>query len=184
MVVRFADAWSMKDHLALLTSTLNRIEVENHGFEAAVMAAKGVRKRYGRVFFIGNGGSAAIASHMAIDFLNKAKVAAMAFNDAASLTCLANDHGYEQVFERPLVQHSQRGDLLFAISSSGKSKNILRPAMAFLSVGTVITLSGFAHDNPLRGVGNVNFYVPSDNYGIVETAHLAILHALLDRVAA
>ncbi len=174
----------MKGELALLAGTLSRVEVENAGFESAVIAAKNVRKRGGRVFFIGNGGSAAIASHMAIDWLNKAKIAAMSFNDGASLTCLANDHGYEQVFERPLLLHAQRDDLLFAISSSGRSKSILRPALGFMGTGTVITLSGFAPDNPLRKVGNINFYVPSDNYGIVETAHLSILHALLDRVAA
>jgi D-sedoheptulose 7-phosphate isomerase len=174
----------LRAEFSLLAAALNRVEVESAGFESAVISVRNVRKRNGRIFFIGNGGSAAIASHMAADWQNKAKVAAMAFNDGASLTCLANDHGYEQVFERPLLQHGQRGDLLFAISSSGRSKSILRPAMAFLGVGTVITLSGFAPDNPLRKVGNLNFYVPSDNYGIVETAHLAILHALLDRVAA
>ena len=81
-----------------------------------------------RLFFIGNGGSAAIASHMAADFAKNGGVPALAFNDGASLTCLANDYGYEQVFALPLRQHMRSGDCLIAISSSGKSVNILNAA--------------------------------------------------------
>jgi D-sedoheptulose 7-phosphate isomerase len=174
----------MKGFASLLASALDRTEVESVGFESVVTAAKAVRKRDGHIFFIGNGGSAAIASHMATDWLNKARIAAMCFNDGASLTCLANDHGYQNVFSHQMELQARQGDMLVAISSSGRSPSILQPSRLMRGTTTIVTLSGFDGDNPLRKLGNVNFYVPSDNYGIVETAHLAILHALLDRVCA
>lgn len=141
------------------------------------------RARKNRIFFIGNGGSAAIASHMAEDFLKSASFAAMCFNDGAQLTCLANDLGYERVFSIPLMAHGRVGDILVAISSSGSSRNILNALEAVKGLGlTVITLSGFDSDNPLRKRGHVNFYVPSMKYGVVEVAHLAILHLILDKI--
>ncbi len=120
---------------------------------------------------------------MAADWLKNGHVAAMCFNDSAALTCLSNDFGYESVFACPLVMHSKAGDLLFAISSSGRSNNIkFAISEARLSDVNVITLSGFNPNNPLRRSGDVNFYVPSNKYGVVEICHLAILHHLLDRL--
>jgi len=173
----------VRGFIKALRQSLEFVECEEDGFESAIAMAADVRSRQGRLFFIGNGGSAAIASHMAIDFLNKGRFAAMAFNDGASLTCLGNDHGYDQVFIRPFSAHVRNGDILFAVSSSGKSESVINPALHAGVVGaSVVTLSGFAPDNRLRSLGSVNFYVPSESYGVVETAHLAILHAILDRL--
>ncbi len=136
-----------------------------------------------RLFFIGNGGSAAIAGHMAADWSKAGGFRAQCFNDAPLVTCLANDTGYENVFAFGIHQYADAGDLLFAISSSGKSPSILNAVHAGNERGlTVITLSGFEAGNLLRAAGAVNFYVPSRQYGIVEVAHHAILHAILDRV--
>lgn len=147
-----------------------------------VSAAKYGRRRF---FFVGNGASASIASHMAADFLKTGGMKAQCFNDGALLTCLANDLGYEHCFDVPLGIHAQTGDLLFAISSSGVSRNIINAAQSANALGlVVITLSGFAPDNPLRKLGAVNFYVPSDRYGVVEVVHHAICHAILDEVVA
>lgn len=133
------------------------------------------------VFIIGNGGSAAIASHMAADFCKTAGWRARALNDPCTLTCLANDIGYVNVFAQQILHHARAGDMLIAVSSSGKSNNILRAVEAAHARNCiVVTLSGFAPDNPLRERGNLNFYVASDRYGIVEVAHHAILHAILD----
>jgi D-sedoheptulose 7-phosphate isomerase len=142
-----------------------------------------VKRDQARVFFIGNGGSAAIASHMAIDWMKNGGFAASAFNDSALLTCLSNDLGYEQVFALPLRRHASRGDLLIAISSSGQSANILAGVEVARNNGvTVITMSGFSPDNPLRRCGNLNFYVPNQLYGFVEISHLTLCHAVLDIV--
>lgn len=167
--------WLREFDCAVLDSDLS-------GFEPTIEVAKVVRARNGRVFFIGNGGSAAIASHMSIDWLNKGKFAAMAFNDGAALTCLGNDYGYHHVFNNQLRAHCRDGDMVFAISSSGNSQSIIVPALMAKGTATVVTLTGFAPDNMLRSMGDINFYVPSQSYGVVETAHLAILHAILDRL--
>ena len=143
-------------------------------------ARRTVRDRT-RIFFVGNGGSAGICSHMASDWLRNGGFASASLNDGATLTCLGNDLGFEQVFAKQLELHGRPGDLLIAISSSGNSANILRAAQtARAAKMTVITLSGFGKDNQLRRLGDLNFYVPSDRYGFVEISHLALCHAVLD----
>ncbi len=78
---------------------------------------------------------------------------------------------------------ADKGDILLAISSSGKSKNILLGVQAAESKEcSIISLSGFESNNPLRFLGNINFYVPSLEYGPVEVAHTAICHGILDAV--
>lgn len=133
------------------------------------------------LLFIGNGGSAGIASHLAIDFTKNGGMRALAFNDPAALTCLGNDFGYDQVFARQIAAHGRPGDLLVAISSSGRSANILNGVAAARRLGIgVVGLSGFGADNPLRRAGDINFYLPSGRYGFVEIGHLALAHMLLD----
>lgn len=138
-----------------------------------------------KVIFIGNGASAAIASHQAVDYWKNGGIRAVAFNDASLLTCISNDFGYPQVFEKPIEMFADAGDVLMAISSSGRSENILRGAEAAERVGCrVVTLSGLRPDNPLRHRGELNFYVPSDSYGYVEITHLAICHCIVDTIIA
>ncbi len=134
-----------------------------------------------KIMFIGNGGSMGIATHMAVDFSKAGGMRATAFGDGAVLTCLGNDIGYENVFARQIEWHGRAGDVLVAISSSGKSPNILNGVQAARSHrAKVVTFSGFQDDNPLRKAGDVNFYVRAMEYGFVEVAHQAILHAILD----
>jgi D-sedoheptulose 7-phosphate isomerase len=137
--------------------------------------------RGNKIMFVGNGGSAGISSHLAIDYSKNGGLRATAFNDPAALTCLSNDLGYEQVFAKQLELHLRPGDLLVAISSSGRSLNILNAVAVARSGGCrIATLSGFSADNELRHAGDINFYVESTEYGFVEIAHLAICHAVLD----
>ena len=134
-----------------------------------------------KLMFIGNGGSAAIASHMATDFTKNGNLRTVAFNDGSMLTCLGNDLGYENVFAKQIEMHARQGDFLVAISSSGRSANILKGVAAARTMGcAVLTLSGFQADNPLRRQGDVNMWVNSGEYGFVEIAHLALCHAVLD----
>jgi D-sedoheptulose 7-phosphate isomerase len=134
-----------------------------------------------KLIFVGNGGSAAIASHMATDYSKNGGIRSLAMNDSSMLTCLGNDLGYDRVFAKQIELHARSGDLLIAISSSGGSPNILNAVDAAKAAGcSIITLSGFKPDNPLRGKGEVNFYIASDRYGFVEIGHLTICHAILD----
>ena len=135
----------------------------------------------GKLMMVGNGGSAAIASHMVIDFSKNGGVPALAFNDPASLTCLANDLGYENVFSHQIKMLGQSQDLLFAISSSGRSPNILNAVTEARAIGIgVLTFSGFEENNPLRSMGDMNLYLHSNVYGFVEIGHLTLCHAILD----
>ncbi len=138
-----------------------------------------------KVMFIGNGASAAISSHMAADFSKNGNMRAMAFNDAPLLTAVSNDLGFQHVFERAMSMFADEGDVLFAISSSGRSENVLRGVQAARTKScTIITLSGFESNNPLCSLGDMNFYVPSQHYGPVEVLHHSICHSILDVIMA
>ena len=151
------------------------------GVSRGVEQILATHRKGGTVRFIGNGGSAAIASHQATDFIRTCKIAAHAPLDLSLLTCMGNDVGYENVFAEPLRVLGKEHDLLIAISSSGQSKNILNGVEVMRSKGaSIITLSGFKEDNPLRWLGDINFYVPSKSYRIVESAHLFICNWLLE----
>lgn len=163
-------------------------EAEALDFHDAMAAAAAiclaVKTQGKKLLFIGNGASAAIASHMATDFWKTGGIRAMAFNDIAGLTCIGNDCGYARVFEKPVAMFADPGDVLFAISSSGQSENILLAADAAQRAGCdVVTLSGFSPDNPLRRMGRLNFYVPMEAYGPVEVLHHGICHCILDITA-
>jgi D-sedoheptulose 7-phosphate isomerase len=153
----------------------------DEGCEWFRKAAHNTHDAGNKIIFIGNGGSAGIASHLAIDFSKNGGLRALAFNDPSALTCLGNDLGYENVFTKQLDFHARPGDLLIAISSSGRSPNILGAVkMARSRDCKVATFSGFTDVNELRRTGDVNFYVRSREYGFVEIAHLALCHAVLD----
>src|SRR3989344_8826745 len=112
-----------------------------------------------KLVFIGNGGSAAICSHMAIDFTNAGKMRAIDFNSGPLITCLANDYGFENFFAKAIEIHGRKDDIIMAISSSGKSKDILCGVEAGKNLGCqVVTLSGFNQDNPLFSMGDINIY--------------------------
>jgi len=136
------------------------------------------------VFIVGNGGSAAVASHAVTDFVNKGGLRASTLHDPALLTCMTNDYGYENAFARTLSTLAREGDVLIAISSSGQSVNIHNAVRRMKEIkGRTISLSGFQQDNPLRSLGDFNFWVDSDDYGFVEMGHLFLLHHIADRFA-
>ncbi len=152
--------------------------------DQAVALLLAVREAQRTLFLIGNGGSAAAVAHGAVDFLNKGRLRALTLDTPPLLTCMANDFGYEQGFARPLETLARPGDLLVAMSSSGRSPNILNGVAAMQRVGGgVLTLSGFDADNPLRRLGDINFWLDHTEYGLVEVGHQFILHHLSDRVA-
>ena len=122
---------------------------------------------------------------MATDFWKNAGIKAISFNDSVLLTCLSNDEGYKHVFEKSIQMFAHPADILIAISSSGRSENIIRGVDAMRQKGAkVITCTGFAQDNPLRPKGEINFYVPATHYGHVEVVHHALCHCLIDVIIA
>lgn len=137
----------------------------------------------GNVYLIGNGGSASVASHIANDLCNVAELRAASLLDHTALTCFANDYGYENVYSHRLQRIARPKDVLIAISSSGASENIVRASRTMRELGgIVISLSGFDPDNRLRTTGDVNMWVNSTDYGLVEIGHLFMLHHLVDHI--
>jgi D-sedoheptulose 7-phosphate isomerase len=154
------------------------------GVEKAARLIRRMRAAGKKIILIGNGASAAIASHEAADLLRACHIRACAFNDAPLITCLGNDLGFEHTFDYSIELMAKRGDILICISSSGASMNILYGAQKGRKAGCrIVTLSGFARDNPLRRLGDLNFYVDSSSYGKVEVIHLAVLHCISDFLA-
>jgi D-sedoheptulose 7-phosphate isomerase len=167
--------------------------VEASGSDGALAVADAIgraadliveRREAGALFvFAGNGASASMASHMAADSLKNGRMRAIAFTDGSLLTCLGNDLSFSEVFAEPIRRFGGAGDVFFAISSSGRSPNIVEAADAALALDMhVLTLTGFDAENPLRQRGELNFYVPSHEYGDVESVHAAIAHRILDTV--
>jgi len=155
------------------------------GIMAAVQILARVRENNGSVYVIGNGGSAAVASHAVIDLINVAKLRAFTLHEPSVLTCIVNDYGYENAYSRLLAHMARPGDALVAISSGGHSMNIRNAATQVVdNGGSVITLSGFSHDNPLRSLGDVNIWLDASDYGLVEIGHQFILHNISDRFGA
>lgn len=149
--------------------------------EALRLAFKLISETKGIVYVIGNGGSAGIASHFSTDLLKTLHIPSQTLYDSNLLTCLSNDLGYENVFSHPLKKLLKPSDLLVAISSSGKSLNIINAVQEALIQRTpVITLSGFLEENPLRQMGHLNFWIDRCDYGLVEMAHFFLLHTLVD----
>lgn len=173
-----------------LSSLLSLIEVTatsgesmslEEGMERAISTILSKKTDGRKIIVIGNGGSAAIASHMQNDLCKAVGVRSLVFNEAPLLSALANDLSYAAAFGVLVDLWAEKGDVLIAISSSGQSENIIRAVDAAKKKGcSVITLSGFKKDNPLRERGVINYYVPADQYGFVELGHSILTHYLSD----
>ena len=136
-----------------------------------------------KTIIAGNGGSAAIASHCALDFSKNALVRCVALTNPELVTALANDCGYETWVAKALELYADDGDVIILISSSGKSRNMLQAAdYARTRSLKLVTFTGFLPDNPLRSRGDLNVWVESRAYNIVEMVHHLWLLAVCDLI--
>ena len=104
-----------------------------------------------KVILVGNGGSAAMASHVSVDLTKMCKIRSVNFNEADLITCFSNDYGYENWVQKALSSYADKGDLLICISSSGESKNIINGAKFAKKIGCkVVTLTGFDKKNKVE----------------------------------
>ncbi len=180
------------EYLNQFSSVLNNtvatdsIQKENSlddSFQSINLLLKEVRSNRKNVYLIGNGGSSAIVSHGAIDFLNACGFKAHAITDNSLLTCMANDYGYENVFSQPFSTLLEKDDVVIAISSSGNSMNIVNACkMAKEKQAKVITFSGFKPENKLRASGDFNLWLNDNHYGRVEIGHSLLLHYITDNL--
>lgn len=160
-----------------------RISDYSKGIQILVDLFTKHKERGSQVFFIGNGGSSAIASHMTADFMKNGGMKTYSLYDNAVTTCMGNDYGYENIFSKPMSFLLREGDLVVAISSSGNSSNIINAIQTAKEVkAEVITLTGFEETNKAKQLGDINIYVPCKQYGIVESIHNLILQQIVDHI--
>jgi D-sedoheptulose 7-phosphate isomerase len=175
----------MKRYNTFFDSIASKVRgVEVPALDAITALVRGAFALKRKVILIGNGGSAAIASHVAVDLTKTAGIRAINFNEADLLTCFANDYGYERWVEKAIEAYADADDVAVMISSSGGSPNIVNGAQAARARHLrVVTLSGFEAENPLRALGDVNLWVDSRSYNVVEMVHQIWLLAVVERLA-
>jgi|ETNvirnome_2_300_1030623.scaffolds.fasta_scaffold05324_4 D-sedoheptulose 7-phosphate isomerase len=165
-----------------IKNSLDNEDVRN-SLEELCDHIKRTRKNGNTIFFAGNGASTTIASHGALDYMNQLAVPCIALNDPNMITCFSNDFGYENFMSRAIKLQAKEGDLVILISSSGKSKNTINAAIEAKSKGCkVVTFTGFGEDNPLKSNGDLNFWIDSARYNIVETVHMIWIVAACDMI--
>jgi D-sedoheptulose 7-phosphate isomerase len=172
----------LKKYLNKLSELM--IDYNHKDFLKIITILKQIKKNKKKVILVGNGGSAAMASHVSVDLTKMCKIRAINFNEADLLTCFSNDYGYENWVQKALSSYADRGDLLICISSSGQSKNIINAARFAKKMGCkVITLTGFDKKNEVRKIGHINLWLNSKNYNLIEMTHHIWLLSIVDFIA-
>ena len=168
-----------KDYNKSIYDLLN--EVDTSLIDECVSLIKQCKNNDGKIYIVGNGGSSSIASHVSVDFAKVARVKSDTFNNANLITCFANDYGYENWVCEAIKAYTKKNDILILISSSGNSKNIINAAK-YCNQNSIplITFSGFANNNPLTQLGNINIHINSESYNFIEMSHHIILVSIVD----
>ncbi len=142
-----------------------------------------VHKNGGKTMAMGNGASASIASHISTDLSKGAGIRTVNFNDANLITALSNDYGYENWMAKAVEIYGDSGDIVILVSSSGSSKNVIKAAgVAKRMDMKIVTFSGIKVDNPLKQCGDINLWVDSKAYNIIENMHMIWLTAVCDAI--
>lgn len=169
------------------TSTDNVVEWESYFHipkftdHARKIASLFIEFKDRKIYFFGNGASAAISSHLASDVFKALKIRTGVIHDPSILTCFANDFGYEKVFEKYLEHDRSSNDLIVLISSSGRSPNIIEAARyAKENNSTVISLTGDSPSQVLKDHTDLIIQVNSKYYNILECVHMSILCCAVD----
>tara|TARA_B100000989_G_C19520542_1_gene463955 strand:- start:1455 stop:2003 length:549 start_codon:yes stop_codon:yes gene_type:complete len=141
-------------------------------FKNFLKELKKIKKNKKKIVILGNGGSAAIASHVSVDLTKQCGIRAINFNEADLITCFANDYGHDNWMKEALKKYVDKGDIVILISSSGNSKNHL-VAGKFCRAKNLklVTFTGFNGKNKLAKMGNLNFIANSKNYNQIEMVH-------------
>jgi len=157
-----------------LKNELEKIEVLKHELDSLVCSHE-------KIIILGNGGSNSIASHISQDYTKALGKKAITFTDPSRLTCYINDYGMESAYRVFIEEFATKETLVILISSSGNSMNIVNAAMHCNENDIkTATLSGFDKENKLNKItSELNYWVNSTDYGVVECAHLIFLHSII-----
>ncbi len=157
----------------------SRIQIKT--FEKIISALKKIKKG-NKLHIFGNGGSASIASHFSMDITNNSNIKCYNYNDPSIITCYANDYKFENWIKKIIEKYGSKNDIIILISSSGKSKNMLNAVKASKKnkFSKIITLTGFNKSNPLKKLGDLNLWINSKEYNVVESTHHLWLLMIVD----
>ena len=178
-----SDIQFLKNYFNSLTKLLN-----NENYFKELVNVKNIlvdtNSKGKKILIFGNGGSAAIASHFSVDLTKNAKIRCTNYNEYDLLTCFANDYGYEKWVEKSLEFYADEGDVLILISASGNSQNMINAAYFAKKnkINKIITFTGNDKDNRLSKLGDINFWVNSKSYNLIENTHQALLLSLVDLI--
>jgi D-sedoheptulose 7-phosphate isomerase len=141
-----------------------------------------IKKNKKKVMIFGNGGSASIANHFATDLTKFARIRSVVCNESNLITCLANDYGFENWIKKSIEFYGDKGDCLIIISSSGQSQNIINACIQAKKskFNSIITLTGFKKNNPVKKLGKINLWINSKSYNYVENIHQILLLSVVD----
>lgn len=143
--------------------------------------AAATRERGAKMMFAGNGASASLSEHGAVDFTKQGRVRAVTFHDPNLITCFANDYGYDHWMAKAIEHHAQPGDAVVLISVSGRSPSVVNAARHARDAGLpVVSFTGREEDNPLKSLSDIALWVPSHAYNVVESIHGIWLTATID----
>jgi len=167
--------------------TIERAAADQNFLAASVAIAECIARALragGKVLLAGNGGSAADAQHIAAEFVgrlvhDRAPLAALALTtDTSALTAIGNDYGFEQVFERQVRALGRKGDVFVAISTSGRSPNVLAALKAARELG--LTAVGFtrAAQTPMQALCDLVLAAPSEETALIQQIHITAAHAI------
>lgn len=158
-------------------------QTEISSLEKISKALISTSKKKKKIIILGNGGSAAIASHVSVDLTKNAGIKSINFNESDLITCFSNDFGYKKVFSKSLEFYADKGDVVIIVSSSGKSENILQAAhFCKKNKLKLFTFTGFSKSNPLSKLGDINLWVDSRAYNIIENVHQIWLLSIVDNI--
>lgn len=165
--------------------------LQNHIYEEIEQTIDLIKNSFnsgGKIIFFGNGGSASDSQHLCAEFVgrykkNRAALPAISLNtDTSILTAIANDMGYEKVFERQVEALAKKEDILFAISTSGKSKNVINAVITGKKKGIkTIALTG-KDNSELSRLSDISIKVPSDKVNHIQEMHIIIGHFICEMI--
>ena len=177
-----------KDFVKQYLDDFSSLVKPNEDLLNKIITAKDVllkaKKNNSKIMIFGNGGSAAIASHVSVDLTKNAKIRCVNYNEADLITCFSNDYGYEKWIEKTIEFYGDNQDVLILISSSGRSKNMINACKAAKEkkIEKIITFTGHDENNPLSKLGDLNFWINSKAYNFVENTHQLWLLTICDLI--
>ena len=137
----------------------------------------------GKILIFGNGGSAAIASHVSVDLTKNARIRSVNFNESDLITCFSNDYGFERWIEKSVDFYADKKDCLILISSSGKSKNMINACKAAKRKKIkIISFTGHSKNNPLSKLSDLSLWINSKAYNFIENTHQLWLLTICDLI--